>query len=236
MKTLLAAVLFLAACHVALAQQAEVKDKGKETDYRKLVEGLVSPNKPANCPIDRSRPEYPPNYDKEAQARIWKNQQMLSDHCEEALPFLIEGCTDSRYSLTWQSDSYCNNSCVGEVCLELVASHLEIYRNYLSLPSKKRYYGYRFVPRINGAIGKKVTEEKKKEIEEWWRGRKSKTLLELQIEAFDWAIEKRIEERNHFFGGKHDWEVQAAEATKEIKRLVAVRDKLKKDRKCLPPR
>ena len=221
----------------AIAEIEKLGGKGKELYYRKLVEGLVSPNKPAKCDVDDSRPTYPPNYDKEAQARIEKHQQILSDHCDVALPFLIEGCTDSRYSLTWQSDSYCGNACVGEVCLGIVTSYLEIYREYMpSLVEKIRCRAYNYVPRIHGAIGNEVSEEKKKEIEEWWRARKGKTLLQLQLEAIDWAIEKRKEERKHALGGKHDWEVQAVlEATKEIKRLVAVRDKIKHDGKCLPP-
>ncbi len=204
--------------------------KGNQTNYRELIQGLVSPNKPMQCDNRRGRVSTPADYDWEAQERIEKNRRILYEHCEEALPFLMEGCTDTRYSLTWRSDGYADNACVGDVCLQIVASHLELFRKYMMF-DKPRYYAYTFVPRINGAIGEQVTGEKKKEIEEWWRGRKGRSLLELQIEAFDRAIEKRKQERNGLRNGTRE----QSDATEEIERLVAVRDKLKKDRHCLPP-
>ncbi|MEN6407658.1 MAG: hypothetical protein ABFC77_14455 [Thermoguttaceae bacterium] len=225
MRLFLTVLAFSVVCSTAFAQQAETKDNGARPDYRELVKGLVSPNKPIKC-YGEDQTSFPPGYDRAAQSPIEKNRRILYEHCAEALPFLMEGCTDTRYSLTWKSDSYADNSCVGEVCLEIIASHLEVYRKHMSLRSKERYYTYRFVPRINGAIGEQVTEEKKKEIEDWWRGRKGKNLLELQVEAFDWAIAKRKKE----FGNREE-----SDAAKEIKHLVAARNKLEHDRKCLPP-
>jgi hypothetical protein len=94
----------------------------------------------------------------------------------------------------------------------------------MSLRTKEGYYAYRFVPRINGAIGEQVTETKKREIDDWWRRKKGKSLLKLQIEAFNWAITKRkIENR------------EESDVSREIQRLVTLRDKLEHDRKCLPP-
>ena len=203
----------------AIAESDKLHDR--ERDYRKLVEGLVSPNKPIEV-YDENSLRYPPNYDLKSQELIERNRQILYEHCEAALPFLIERSTDSRYALTWLSDSYAESISVGEVCLQIVASHLEVYRKYMpSLATKKRFSTYNFVPRIGG-IDEQVTEEQEKENEVWWRGRKGKTLLELQIEALDWAIEKSQKE--------------TGTPIKEIERLVAVRDKLKQDRKCLPPK
>jgi hypothetical protein len=133
--------------------------------------------------------------------------------------------------MTWRSDSYCGNMCVGEVCLEIIAHRLEAYRRYMSLGTKEDFYGYEFVPRLNDAIGDHVTDARKKEIEDWWRKRKHKTLVELQIEAFDWAINKRIDQ---------DKRSRAANGGKsifsdEIDRTVAARDKIRKEGKCLPP-
>jgi hypothetical protein len=189
----LVVVAWMAAVIEARADD-EKEANGKVRDYRELVKGLVSSNKPIKYDHEYHL-TFPPDYDGKAQVRIEKNRRVLYEHCDEALPFLIEGCTDPRYSLTWKSDSYADNSCVGEVCLEIVAAHLEVYRKHMSLGTKTEYYAYRFVPRIT-AIGEEVTAEKKKEIEDWWRGRKGKTLLELQIEAFDWAIKKRMQERD----------------------------------------
>jgi hypothetical protein len=225
MRYFLAVSIFLAICSNASAQQAETYDKRTRPSYRELVKGLVSPNKPIKC-YDEDQLSFPPDYDRKAQDLIEKNRRILYEHCEEALPFLIEGCADTRYSLTWKSDSYANNSCVGEVCLEIIASHLEVYREHMALGSKERFYAYQFVPRINGAIGEEVTEEKKKEIEDWWRTRKDKSLLELQLEALDWAIAKR----------KKDPAISdESDVTKEVRRLVALRDELKRNRKCLLP-
>jgi hypothetical protein len=212
------------------AIEGQTKDEkeatGRERDYHRLVEGLVSPNKPVKCGKDGERPAFPPDYDREAQDHIEKNRRILYEHCADALPYLIEGSTDPRYSLTWQSDSYAGNSCVGEVCLEIVACHIEVYGRHMSPMSKERSHAYLFVPRIHGAVGEQVTKEKKKEIEDWWRERKGKTLLELQLEALKWAIEKC-----HGEAGLSE-EPDRAE---EMKRLIAARVKLKQDHKCLPP-
>jgi hypothetical protein len=229
MRILLAVSICLAAYGTAFAQPTADKADGIKVNYREVIQGLASPNKPIVIADNHNdRLNIPPGYDMEVQKQIEDKRRLLYEKCEEALPFIIEACTDPRYSLTWKSDSYTQNVCVGEVCLEIIAAHLEVYREYMTtLGDKGRYYGYRFVPRINGAIGAEVTQEEKKKIEDWWRGRKDKTLLELQIEAFDWAIEKR---RNDF-----ERPYDKSEATADIERLVAARDKLKQDRKCLPP-
>jgi hypothetical protein len=97
MKKFLIAVLFLAASQVATAQQGE--GKIAKLNYRELVKGLISPNKPIRIRNDPPTISIPPTYDWKAQERVEKNRAVLFDHCEEALPFLIEGCADARYSL-----------------------------------------------------------------------------------------------------------------------------------------
>jgi hypothetical protein len=103
MKSALAVSIILAACSTASAQPAKEKDKSSEPNYRELVNALASPNKPVTCD-NRGSPRlvFPPGYDNDAQIPVEKNRRMLYEHCAEALPFLIEGCTDARYSLTWQ--------------------------------------------------------------------------------------------------------------------------------------
>ena len=154
---LFASTTFLGAA--AVGHGADTSDANdKQLDYHELVKGLVSPNKPCKSESDGTNVQFPVGYDAAAQDRIEKNRQTLYEHCEDALPALIEGCTDSRYSMTWRSDSYCNNMCVGEVCLEIIADRLEAYRRYMSLVTKEDFYGFRFVPRLNGAIGDHVTD------------------------------------------------------------------------------
>jgi hypothetical protein len=226
MKTLLAAVLFLVACHITLAQQTEVKDKGTKSNYRKLVEGLVSPNRPIKCNNYPPTISLPPNYDWKAQEQIEKNRRILFDHCEEALPFLLEGCTDARYSLMskWSEDEDFYTWSVGRVCSEIISRHVEAFREHIrfSLP---RHHEYNFVPMPHGVM----TEQDKKEIQEWWRGRKAKSLHDLQLEAFNWAIEKRKSELKR----SRDAEGEKAGAG-ELKSLVSSRDKLRQSNKCLP--
>jgi len=219
MKTLLTALLFLAACHTAIAQQTVGKAKGKELNYRKLIKELVSPNKPIRIQNYPPTIAIPPNFDWKAQERIEENRAILYDHCEEALPFLIEGCTDSRFSLVsqWSEDTDYYSWNVGRVCAEIISRHAEVFRDqmHFSLP---RWHRYNFVP-----VPHALAEKERKEIQEWWHTRKSMSLRELQLAGFDWAIEKCKRE----FKGQSDDEG-------EIKALVAARDKLRKSSKPLP--
>ncbi len=217
-------MLSLVACHTALAQHAEVKDRGTKPNYHKLVEGLVSPNRPIKCNNNDRTISIPPNYDWKAQEQIEKNRQILFDHCEEALPFLIEGCTDARYSLIskYSEDDDFYSWSVGRVCSEIISRHIEAFREHIRF-SIPRWHQYNFVPIPNGAM----TE--KKEIQEWWRGRKGMSLQELQLAAFDWAVEKRKNELKESSNAE-----EKKEASEEIKSLVSARDKLGRSNKCLP--
>ena len=227
MKMLVTAVMFVGTCHFAFAQQAVVKDKGARPNYRELVAGLVSPNRPIKCDSRNQTISIPPDYDWKAQERIERNRKILFEHCAEALPFLIEGCTDSRYSLIskWSEDEDYYSWSVGQVCSEIIARHVEVFRDHIrfTLP---RWHQYSFVPRPHG----NMTKKDKKEIQEWWRGRKGMSLQELQLAGFDWAIEKRKKE----LAGSADAESKK-EGSDELKSLVSARDKLKQSRTYVPP-
>ena len=229
MKCMLAVYIFLLACGIASAQQAEVKNEGTRPNYRELVKGLVSPNRPIKCDslsLNRTI-SIPPNYDWNAQRRIEKNRQILFDHCEEALPSLIEGCTDSRYSLVskWSEDDDFYVWSVGRVCLEILSRHVEAFRHEMRFPDPHRWHQYNFVPIPNGPM----SEAKKKTMQEWWRQRKGMSLRELQLEAFDWAIEKRKQEPKR---GPHPQNKRNSDD--ELNRLVSARDKLRQGHKPLP--
>ena len=132
------------------------------------------------------------------------------------MPFLIEGCTDARYSLvsTWSEDPDYEAWSVGRVCSEIIQRHVEVFRDQMEF-GLMRWHRYNFVP----------VAKNKKEIQEWWRTRKSMSLRELQLAAFDWAIEKR----------KHDFKGQSEiEEKGELKALVTARDKLRHGSKPLP--
>ncbi len=248
MKTLVAVVLFLASCHLVPAQQAEVKEKG--LGYRKLVEGLASPNRAIRCDYDEDRAilSIPPHYDWKAQEQIDKNRTLLFDHCEDALPFLIEGCTDSRYSMTVteeRPDAYSRS--VGVICSEVNASYVEVFRKDMRFNGPLQWHQYDFIPRlgwnqynlvpgIHTATGSRPAYGKK-EIQDFWRVHAGKSLRGLQLEAFDCAIEKRKGEKERLSQGKRDvYALPESWLSRDIESLVAAREKLAKSDKCLPPR
>jgi hypothetical protein len=206
MRYLLAVSIVLATCGTAFPQA-----KDEKLDYRELVKGLVSPNKPIRIRNYPPTIAIPPNFDWKAQERIEKNRAILYEHCEEALPFLIEGCTDNRFSLVsqWSEDPDYYAWNVGRVCSEIIQRHVEVFRKQMNF-SLRRWHKYNFVP-----IGQA------KEAREWWNKRKGMSLRELQLAGFDWAIEKVKHESDGEEGG-------------ELKALVAARDKLRKASKPLP--
>jgi hypothetical protein len=209
---------------------AEAPARNAERNYRKLVEGLVSPNRSFRI-VDKDDStaaiSIPPNYDWEAQKRIDENRKLLSAHVEEALPFLVEGCTDSRYSLSqrWAED-YVINSSVGDVCGDVIARYVEVFREYMSFSDPVEWHQYNFVPHLSKTIDPHVNGMQEKEFRDWWRQRKDKSLRDLQIEAFDWAIEKRRKRYGQF---------KDSEQPGDLKGLTAARDKLSRDTTYLPP-
>ena len=190
MQFILAVVVALVAAQAGLAQQAEPQNKGTKPNYRELVKGLASPNKPIKIE-DHDGEEtlsIPPHYDQKAQQRIEINRAVLDQHCEKALPFLIEGCADARYSLTTEFEGTHDNWSVGEICEHIIADHVELFRQYMRFDGAGHWDQYNFVPRLDTDNGMVVTDKRRREIEEWWRKHKNKSLHDLQLEAFDWAI------------------------------------------------
>jgi hypothetical protein len=180
----------------------------------------------------------PLNYDWKAQERIEKNRRALMDHCEEAMPFLIEGCTDARYSLTSRFDEDTTYSwCVGQICLEIIAHHVEVFREHMRFHGPHDWKQYNFIPRLGAAIGENVTDKRKIEIQEWWRGHKGMSLRDLQLAAFDWAIEKREDELKRLSHGNRGENAENEKrASDGVKSLVSTRDELRRSKICLPPK
>jgi hypothetical protein len=225
MKTLVAVVLLLAACRPALAQQTGATDK--DTNYRRLVAGLVSPNRPIKCDNGHRIISIPPNYDWKSQEQIERNRRELFDHCDEALPFLIEGCTDARYSLMsrWSEDDDFYSWSVGCVCSEIISRHVEAFRDQIRFSGPQDWHRYNFVPRPHGTM----TKKDKREIQDWWRDRNRMSLRDLQLAAFDWAIEKRRKDIRGLSNAE-----DREKASSEVDRLISSRDKLKRGSSYLP--
>ena len=95
-------------------------------------------------------------------------------------PYLVEALGDERYCMTinWaDGDAYYNHS-VGAICHNVIASQLEVYREKMRFSGPPHWHRYDYRP-----ISK-----------EWWQARKGRSLPELQIEAINWALERRMVE------------------------------------------
>lgn len=173
------ACLLLSISYRALADGPS-KDELKKK-YRGLIEQLASPNEE---PVTRNRAygtvKFPPGYDVKAQNRISDVRKILQNNIEEALPYLIKAQDDDRYCMTidWaEGDAYYNYS-VGSICENIIASQLEVYREKIGFDSPQHWNRYNYGPYTK----------------EWRKKRKGDSLAELQVEAIDWAIEKRKDE------------------------------------------
>jgi hypothetical protein len=151
--------------------------------YTDLIEQLASPNQK---PVPSHRGvwgsvKFPKGYDIAAQNRIYDTRQLLLDHFEEALPFLVDALDDDRYCMTidWAGGWAYYNFSIGNICYDLIDSHLEAYREVMTFygPECWRLYNY---PRFS---------------KDWFKARKGRSLVQLQIEAINWAIERRGAER-----------------------------------------
>lgn len=192
----------------------EPSPPSKETQkYRQLVQQLASPNKqPKTQNRSDSAVRFPEGYDKKAQQRVAVARNTLHDNLEAALPALVEGLDDHRYSMTidWaDGDAYYNRS-VGTICRSIIESNLEVYRDKMSFTGPSHWNAYRY----------KVISE------EWYRTRQGRTLAELQIEAIDWAIKKRMEESPE--------DIQDSRKN-EVANLQKLRDEIAKTNKPAKP-
>ncbi|HWE40707.1 MAG TPA: hypothetical protein VG406_29465 [Isosphaeraceae bacterium] len=149
--------------------------KPPSRNYKQLVAQLVSPNRKATTDVDFVR--FPAGYDVKAQDRIDSVRKVLQDNFEAALPSLINALDDDRYCMTidWaDGDAYYNKS-VSDICRDILASQLEVYRDKIRFGGPTHWHRYDY-----GPISK-----------EWWQKRKNRSLAELQVEAIDWAIKRR---------------------------------------------
>lgn len=195
-------------------QQCRGDDETKgdaKRDYRALVAELASPNsEPTTSYRGGGHVHFPRRYNVKAQRRIDEVRHILRDNIEASLPFLVAALNDERYSLTinWaDGDAYYNRS-VGSICKNVIASHLEIYRDKIGFSGPQHWNKY------NYPISK-----------EWWARRKDKSLAELQVEAIDWAIELRKVD---------DMEARTDRAT-ELAELEKLRDEIKSTGKPAKP-
>lgn len=196
---MIASILVLTSLNASIAEDTATK-------YRDLVKQLVSPNtKPKVLGGDKWRVKLPKDYDVAAQQRIDAARTEIHEHIEEALPHLVEALDDNRYCMTVR-DSKLNsvyNASVQIICRRIIASHLQIYKRKIRLSglAHSDYYNY-------GPFTK-----------EWLAKRKHRTLVELQLEAINWAIQKRENEPE---GYRRDGNT----GENEINELIQMRDEI----------
>jgi hypothetical protein len=183
----------------------------RDRKYRQLIAHLVSPNKPPETGRTKDRREgfvrFPQDYDKEAQARVNEARKALSDNFDEALPFLVEALDDQRYCMTIVvQEQFFQNYSVGQVCRNVIASHIEVYRDQLEFWNARHWRLYDY------PISK-----------EWWRERQERTVADLQLEAIDWAIAKRQSD-----------EIWTEKRESGIRALRKLREDLSETKKTLP--
>ena len=172
--------MFAAACHSGGLNRAEAKEPVK---IDRLVRELASPNKPAL--IEDGTASYPPGYDKKAQGRVRSAFHQLLDLGLPTFPHLLKHLDDKRYSVTEEDtiEGDWHNYSVGDLCYLVFSSHLQPYGDYYALgkgdprerPRRPSYFEH---CHLSDPVAAK----------KWWRARKDKTLVELQIEALKWVI------------------------------------------------
>jgi hypothetical protein len=143
----------------------------------------------------------PRNVDRKALQVVKEAYENLALHFEIALPSLIKGLSDRRYSYYQEVPSNGSFICqeVGGACYEIISRRIEVYDGFLV------QLDVTDVPRTPHFISSQGGVEK------WFESRKTRSLLSLQLEAIDWALMQPKDKR---IGADIDW----------TKKLATLRD------------
>lgn len=173
-----------------------------------LVEQLVSPN---SAPVVKSvYAEYPPGYDKVAQKKVHHAFHELRKLSPRSFPFLFDHMDDKRYCLTADAGDFDRNYTVGELCRDILSSHLQSDvwdhksggTSFRRRPDQPDYLAHH-----------KLFEPKA--AKEWWKTRKDKSLRELQIEVLEWVVEEEVKAPDKYP------EAERAKIRETVKKLKA---------------
>lgn len=164
-----------------------ISAEDKEQRLRNLVQSLVSSNKEPPKALPHRKYEFPPGFDEPENKRVIAVIDSLFDEGVAAFPYLIDALDDGRYSYTIVYPRYAHHWDVREVCYNIIQSQVEVFRQFARhLNVELEYPSWLPVPqpRIHH-----WPEGAKGFMEKWWMPRKSMTLIELQREAVEWAVE-----------------------------------------------
>jgi hypothetical protein len=164
-----------------------------EQAVRQLIEQLASPNRPpeivrSELVDEPDRLVVPPEFDRRAQARIYKTIEKLSDVGVDAILPLIEHLNDDRYSITDQHDIYWKNLPIGQVCFHVLRGYLEVYHDQISYDNAHEYWGMSYCMELGFDNPQDAVQYGK----HWWASRQHMSLVELQIEATRWAMNRPV--------------------------------------------
>jgi hypothetical protein len=211
---LFALAIFGSNVHVPICL-AQAKDQPNESAlrFKALIDQLASPNPEPKTHINGKphRVRFSADYDVKSQERVDEARRALHRSIADALPYLIDALDDKRYSMTinWgDGDGYYNKT-VGDICREVIATNLEVYRKEIAFLGPQHWHQYTF-PYVS---------------KEWLSKNSNRTLIELQLDAIDWAIDQRAKE-----DGRYAREDRAQEPNK----LLELRNRLKGSKEPLP--
>jgi len=158
----------------------------------------------------------PRNVDRKALQEVKQAYEHLAEHFELALPSLIKGLSDRRYSYYQETPSNGAFVCydVRHACHDIVRRRIQVYDGFLV------ELDITDVPRSPAFI------ESQGGVEKWFESRKTQSLLSLQLEAIDWALMQPIDKR---IRDDIDW-------SKKLAKLRDFRSKLAKSGKPYLPK
>jgi hypothetical protein len=174
-------------------------------ECRKLVEQLSSKTPPPFA--EEYVRELPPGAQSvldKTQAPIREAYNSLSANFETALPELVRGIGDDRFSHVYEdgSSGVYSKTTVGLVCADLIRKHIEVYHQYTTkLDATSIPRSISFFESVGG-------------IEKWWAKRKGTPLAELQLEAIEWAARQPKPDE---FKSDREWQ----RATKALNAMAA---------------
>jgi hypothetical protein len=180
------------------ATRASADDEtDSDEQIAELVRDLVSPNQAPRT--GNPYAQYPVGYDRAAQKRVLRAFHKLRELAPRSFPFLFDHFDDKRYALTADSGDVDKNYTVGQLCRDVLVSHLqpdvwdhkEGGTSFRRRPSEPDYIGHY----------KLLQPEHAKK---WWEERKEKSLRELQLEVLEWVIAEETRSPDKFSDAQQD--------------------------------
>lgn len=167
---------------------AEELTKEEAAKIEELIEELASSNDPKLLIPSGISLKTPPEWDHKAQARVSKAATSLVEKGPSAFPQLIAHARDKRFSFVNKSiNDAMSKESVGKACERIIEVQVDVFEQIGIYPGLYPSYFWSVVlgdPDLNG--------EAEASLENWWKKRKDKSLVELQIESVEWAIQTEL--------------------------------------------